>query len=79
MRFSACNTGNNLHCSYSIDCKVLDFITFHGDLGVLVDSLLQFHDHIRNIVRKAGDYQVNCYTLSFVILQFLWLLYLCQL
>ena len=25
MRFGACNIGNNLSCSYSIDCKVLDF------------------------------------------------------
>ena len=54
MRFGTCIAGNNLSCSYSIDGKVLDFVTSHRDLGVLVDSKLHFHDHIRNVVRKAG-------------------------
>ena len=54
MRFGACNAGNNLGCSYSIDCKVLKFVTSHRDLGVLVDSKLRVHDHVRNVLRKAG-------------------------
>ena len=32
MRFGNCKAGNNLSCSYSIDGKVLDFVTSHGDL-----------------------------------------------
>ena len=54
MRFGTCNTGNNLTCGYSIDGKVLDFVTFHRDLCGLVDSKLCFRDHIRNVIRKAG-------------------------
>ena len=54
MGFGTCNTGNNLSCGYSIDGKVLDFVTSHRDLGVLVDSKLRFHNHIHNVVRKAG-------------------------
>ena len=38
MRFDACNAGRNLNCSYSIDGKVLDFVTSHRDLGVLIAS-----------------------------------------
>ena len=53
MRFGVCNTGNNLHCSYSIDGKALNFVTYHRDLGVLVDSKLRFHDYIRNVVRNC--------------------------
>ena len=44
MRFGACNTGNNLHCSYSIDGKVLDFVAFHRDLGMLVKVDTQSYD-----------------------------------
>ena len=40
MRFGACNSGNNLSYSYSIDGKVLNFVTSHRDLGVLVDSVM---------------------------------------
>ena len=46
MRFGTCNTGNNLSCGYSIDGKVLDFVTSHRDVGVLVDSKLCFHDYM---------------------------------
>ena len=35
MIFGTCN---NLSCNYSIDVKVLDFVTSHRDLGVLVES-----------------------------------------
>ena len=55
MRFGTCNTGNNLSCGYSIDGKVLNFVTSQGDPGVLVDSNLRFHNHIHNVVRKAGE------------------------
>ena len=36
-RFGTCNTRNNLSCGYSIDGKILDFVTSHRDLSVLVD------------------------------------------
>ena len=57
--------------------KFWNFVTSHRDLGVLVDSKLRFHDHIRNVVRKAGGL-VSCYALPFVVVQILWSLYLCR-
>ena len=33
-RFGTCNAANNLGCSYSIDGKLLNFVTSHRDLGV---------------------------------------------
>ena len=46
MRFGAYNTDNNFSCSYSIDGKVLDFVTSHKYFGrlMLIDSKLWFHD-----------------------------------
>ena len=37
MRFCACN---NLSCSYTTEGKVLDFVSCHRVLGMLVDSKL---------------------------------------
>ena len=54
MRFSTCNTGNNLSCGYSIDGKVLNFVTSHRDLGVLVDYKFCFHDHIQCSKESRG-------------------------
>ena len=51
----ACNAGNKLGCSYSIDGKLLKFVTSRKDLGVLVDSKLCFQDHICSVVRKVED------------------------
>ena len=45
---------NNLCCSYSIDAKLLKFVTSHRDFDVLVDSKLHFHDRVHNVVRKEG-------------------------
>ena len=39
---------------YDIDGKFLKFVSVHRDLGVLVDSRLKFHEHIREIAQKAG-------------------------
>ena len=36
-----------------VDGKVLDFITSHKDLGVLVDLKLHFHDHICYVCKKG--------------------------
>ena len=54
MRFGAYNADNRLDFNYSIDGKLLEFVTSHRDLSVLVDSKLRFHDHVRNVVRKVG-------------------------
>ena len=40
--------------SYNIDGNLLDFVSSHKDLGVLIDPELRFHDHFQSAVRKAG-------------------------
>ena len=50
MRFGAYNAGNRMDCNYCIDGKLLEFVTYHRDLDVLVGSKLHFYDH----VWKAG-------------------------
>ena len=39
---------------YSISGQALCFVNSVKDLGVLVDSSLRFHGHIREVARKAG-------------------------
>ena len=46
MRFGVCNTGNNLTHSYSIDGKVLKFVTSHRvrhSLIILTPIIILFH------------------------------------
>ena len=38
----------------NIDGKFLKMVTVHRDLGIKVDSRLRFHEHVREVVQKAG-------------------------
>ena len=50
MRFSENNADNRMDCNYSIDGKLLKFVTSHRDLDMLVESKLRIHDHVGNVV-----------------------------
>jgi hypothetical protein len=39
---------------YHLQGGMLKFVEAHKDLGVLVDTTLRFHQHIRNVAGKAG-------------------------
>ena len=52
MRFSA-QKSDGIPPFYNIAGKFLEFVSVHRDLGVLVDSILKFHEQIREVVRKA--------------------------
>ena len=41
---------------YNINAKFLQFISVHRDCGVLVDSRLKFHRHIKEVVQRAGGF-----------------------
>ena len=69
MRFSAYNADNRIDCNYSIDCKLLEFVTSHRDLGMLVgDTKLHFHDYVCDVVWKAEGLASDCYFLLFITL-----------
>ena len=53
MRFSS-QKSEVIPAFYNIDSKFLDCVSVHRDLWVLVDSRLKFHEHIREVVQKAG-------------------------
>ena len=55
MRFGAHCTIDNVVFNYNIDGRFLEFVSSHKDLGVLVDSRLWFHEHVRSVVQKAGE------------------------
>ena len=38
---------------YNISGKFLEFVAVHRSLGVKVDYRLRFHEHVREVVRKA--------------------------
>ena len=40
-------------CGHVIAGKLLKFVTYHRDLGVLIDSKLRFHNHVRSVFRRA--------------------------
>ena len=50
--------------------KLLKFVTFYRDLGVLADSMLHFHGHVHNVVRRAGGLASELLQLLFVAIQF---------
>ena len=54
MRFGACNSGNNLHCSCSIDGKVLDFVASLESLVCWQTLKLHFYVYICSVVIRAG-------------------------
>ena len=41
--------------SYNINDKFLELVAVHRDLVVKIASRLRFHEHIREVVRKAGS------------------------
>ena len=45
--------------SYKIGDRSLEIVENHRDLGVIVDSSLKFHVHVRNLVRKAAGLASN--------------------
>ena len=53
MRFGAHHTNDNLVCNYNIDDKFSNFVFPHKDLCKLVDSRLQFHKHVRLIIKES--------------------------
>ena len=55
MRFSG-QKSEGILPFYNIDGKFLEFVSVHRDLGVLVDSRLKFHEHNREVARKAGGF-----------------------
>ena len=54
VRFSA-QISEGIPAFYNLDGKFLEFVLVQRGLDVLVDSRLKFHEHIREVVRKAGD------------------------
>ena len=44
---------------YMLDGKLLPLVSAQTDLGILIDDELKFHDHCRNIARKAGGIAHN--------------------
>ena len=53
MRFGG-KKSNEISSYYNIGGKFLEFVAVHKDLGVKVDYRLRFHEHVREVVRKAG-------------------------
>ena len=47
------------HGRYVLNGEPLSVVTSHRDLGILVDSNLRFHEHIRSLVNKAAGLSVN--------------------
>ena len=39
---------------YRINNVKLDFVNSYKDLGVIIDTSLKFHDHIRTVVGRMG-------------------------
>ena len=54
MRFGAHRINDNVVFNYNIDGRVLEFVSSHKNLDVLVDSRLRFHEHVHSVARKAG-------------------------
>ena len=47
-------------------------VSVHRDLGVLVDSRLKFHEHIKEVVRKKEGWLASCCVQLCVVTQFSW-------
>ena len=45
---------NVIPAYYNIDSKFLEFVIVYRDLGGKFDSWLNFHEHVREVVRKTG-------------------------
>ena len=63
--------------NWSNEGKILEFVSMHRDLAVLVDLRLQFHDYVHSIVRKALSLAGEFFVLLFVVVHILWCLCLC--
>ena len=52
MRFG-CSVPGEAEGIYSLAGSELEFVSAHRDLGVLIDSKMKFHMHIRGVVNKT--------------------------
>ena len=60
MRFARGRRHNQVHpCEYYLQGAQLRCVNVHRDLGVMVDTTLRFHDHVRVSVQKAGGLANN--------------------
>ena len=62
-RFAGCNVVGNKF-EYMIGNETLEIVENHRDLGVIVDSSLKFHVHVRDLVLRLQGLQVICYGLQ---------------
>ena len=58
LRFSR-NIRNPCTPTYLLDGLAIPVVDKHTDLGVLIDSQLKFHDHVREVARKASGLAQN--------------------
>ena len=52
-RFAGCNVDGN-EFEYKTGNRILEIVENHRDIGVIVDSGLKFHVHVRDLVHKAA-------------------------
>ena len=72
MRFRSHAINDNINFNYNIGGRILEFVSSHKNLYVLVDSRLQFHEPVLSVVWKPGGlaeklYSTVCCNPSFIV------------